>query len=89
MPSPGNVFASLPDETRWRGRAMQYSLVPQHPHGDPLELSGEPPQEEPTPLPEFPTDVPAPEPHDVPAWEPVDPPPPDPGEPQPKPRPIP
>src|SRR5688572_646453 len=34
----------------------------------------------PRPLPTFPTDVPAPEPHDVPVPEPIDVPPPDPGE---------
>ena len=61
---------------------MQSVLEPQIPNGDPLET--------PSPsLPDFPTDVPVPEPHDVPAWEPVDVPPPDPGEPEPKPRPIP
>lgn len=93
MPSAGNVFALLPDDSAWRGRGLRHSLVPQHPDGDPLEMNDEPkkdlPSKGPTPLPDYPTDVPAPQPHDVPAWEPVDDPPPDPGAPQPKPRPIP
>lgn len=56
-----------------------------------------PSQSSPRPLPDFPTDVPAPEPHDVPVPEPMDPPAPDPGkspapekpEPEKKPRPVP
>jgi hypothetical protein len=57
-----------------------------------------PDKSEPRPLPDFPTDVPAPQPHDVPVPEPMDPPVRDPGEPpasepakppNPKPRPVP
>ena len=93
MPSRGNAFTFLTDETPWVGRGSRHALLPQHPDGDPLEMNDEPrenpPRERPPSFPEFPTDVPAPEPHDVPAWEPVDDPPPDPGGPQPKPRSIP
>jgi len=58
-------------------------------NGDLDDPQEEPPIKRPPSLPEFPTDVPANEPHDVPAWEPVDDPPPETGEPQPKPRSIP
>ncbi|MEX2315799.1 MAG: hypothetical protein WD669_01515 [Pirellulales bacterium] len=70
------------NQTVWSGRGIRHALTPDLPDGDPLESP-------PPSLPDFPTDVPVPDPHDVPAWEPVDDPPPNPGEPQPKPRPIP
>ncbi len=57
------------------------ALEPKLPNGDPLE--------NPQPLPDYPTDVPVPEPHDVPAWQPIDVPPPSTGEPDPNPRPTP
>jgi hypothetical protein len=82
MPSTGNVFAFLTTEPLFSGRRLRQSLEPELPNGDPLE--NPPPS-----LPDFPTDVPAPTPRDVPAWEPVDDPPPDTGEPEPKPRPVP
>jgi hypothetical protein len=83
MPSHDNALAVLSAmmAPNWSDRGLRFSLQPELPDGDPLER--------PTSLPDYPTDVPAPQPHDVPAWEPVDDPPPDPGQPQPKPRPIP
>jgi hypothetical protein len=59
--------------------------------------SGSPEMPAPRPLPDFPTDVPVPEPHDVPVPDPIDPPPRDPGhvppparpEPEKKPRSVP
>ena len=93
MPVRHHVFEFMLDESHWQGRGTRHTLVPVLPNGDPLELDGDPqenpPNKRPPSLPDFPTDVPAPEPHDVPAWEPVDDPPPDTGEPEPKPRSIP
>jgi hypothetical protein len=98
MPTRGDALALFPAETNLSLRGLRMTLHPVLPDGDPLdwhklELNDEPKKGEPTKsppsLPDYPTDVPAPQPHDVPAWEPVDDPPPDPGEPQPKPRPIP
>jgi hypothetical protein len=80
--SPNSALALLSSSLSWSGRGSRLALEPELPDGDPLERR--PPN-----LPDYPTDVPAPEPHDVPAWEPVDDPPPDTGEPEPKPRPIP
>jgi hypothetical protein len=80
MPTEDNVVALLVDCAIWEGRGEQRSLTPNLPDGDPLET--------PPDLPDYPTDVPAPEPHDVPAWEPVDDPPPETPQP-PEPRPIP
>jgi hypothetical protein len=62
-----------------------------------IESNETPEKSTPRPLPEFPTDVPAPEPHDVPVPDPIDPPPRDPGktpkpskpEPEHKPRSVP
>jgi hypothetical protein len=79
MQCPDELFVFLIDHSAWSDRGECYSLTPELPDGDPLE---KPPR-----LPDFPTDVPVPEPHDVPAWEPVDDPPPEPTEPSPRPIP--
>jgi hypothetical protein len=96
MPARGSAFALFEGGTPrslWGGGQ---SLIPTLPNGDPLtETAGpdkpdaEPPEKQAPPLTEFPTDVPAPEPHDPPAWQPVDDPPPVTGDPASKPRAIP
>jgi hypothetical protein len=94
MPAKGHAFTLPEYGASWLGRGSRH-LIPVLPNGDPLETGGssdrleESPETRPSSLPDYPTDVPAPEPHDPPAWQPIDDPPPDVGEPAPNPRPIP
>ena len=92
--SPHNTIITLADWGAIRRERNTFSLIPPVPE---IVRDESPEAPSPRPLPEFPTDVPAPEPHDVPVPEPVDPPvpkpekvpPPTKPKPNPKPRSVP
>lgn len=97
----GSCFWASPESTmsavaNWGSLRSERNALSQLKVTPPESLRGESPERPAPPtLPEFPTDVPVPEPHDFPPPEPVDPPAPDPGKsppapnPDPKPRPVP